>query len=138
MNSPHTHNLHRKARKPWTLVFAGNYEYVWVPAFQRTSGDELSQSAMNFRCISPEFILGFINVYREHICLWTVKGKSHSNTDMKEKACEQLLDYDKHYDSFHGNSSSGSRADTCGQTNRLTDGLTAGYHFSRRERFMAV
>jgi hypothetical protein len=43
------HNLHRKAGKPWTLVFAGNYEYVWVPAFQRTSGDELKSVRNEFQ-----------------------------------------------------------------------------------------
>jgi hypothetical protein len=56
------------------------------------SSDESNQSAMNSRCSSPEFISGFVNVCIEHICLWKVKDKCHSDKDMREKACEKLLD----------------------------------------------
>ena len=28
------------------------------------------------KCNSPEFVSGFINMYKEHICVWKVEGKA--------------------------------------------------------------
>jgi hypothetical protein len=37
------------------------------------------------KCNSPEFISGFINVYKGHSCPWKVKDKSYSNMDVRKK-----------------------------------------------------
>jgi hypothetical protein len=53
---------------------------------------------MRSECYSPEFLSGFINLYKGDICLWKVKGKSYSNNSLQEEVYEQLLDCYKQYD----------------------------------------
>jgi hypothetical protein len=40
-----------------------------------------------------EFISARIDVYKEHICLWNVEDKAHSNKDFRDKAHEQVLSF---------------------------------------------
>jgi hypothetical protein len=50
-------------------------------------------------CNSPEFISGFIIVWKEHNFLSKVKDKSYPNKDTWDKAYQQALDCYKQYDS---------------------------------------
>ncbi|XP_074032663.1 uncharacterized protein [Leptinotarsa decemlineata] len=49
-------------------------------------------------CNKPEFITGFIDIYRSHPCLWKIKSKFYSNRQLRDKAYASLLQYYKSVD----------------------------------------
>lgn len=47
------------------------------------------------RFMSTEFLPTFINVYRNHPCLWYLKSKDYSNKDLKTAAYKELIQLTK-------------------------------------------